>query len=91
MLSRYLTLLIAERVADRSHRVQFLYNGSRCLRVLHIFLPPCLRWSRWHGLWMVNPQSFRHDHCCLHGRDGIIHAVSLRYHSPARYYIHIII
>ena len=77
LLSRYFALLTAEHVDDRSHRVQFLHNGSSCLRDFYILLSPPLRWSCRHGLWMVDPQFVCVDRCCLHGRDGIIHAVSL--------------
>ena len=53
-LSRYFALLTAELVDDRSHRVQFLHNGSSCLRDFYILLSPPLRWSRRHDLWMVD-------------------------------------
>ena len=81
MLSRYFALLTTEHVDDRSHRVQFLYNGSSGLRDLYIRLSACLGWSCWHGLWMVDPQSVCFNCCCLDGRDGVVHAVSFKYYK----------
>ena len=80
-VSRYCVVLTAEHVDDRTHHVQFLHNGSSCLHDFYILFSPSLRWSCQHGLWMVHPQSVCVGHCCLHGRDGIIYAMSLMYHS----------